>query len=68
MTSHENALLWKQHSICFIISNENTKLSVVFLQDKDVAYTDNEFELRNQSFEQHVYNELSAIRDKLKVY
>ena len=54
----------KQHSICFICH----ETFCCFVQDKDVAYTDNEFELQNQSFEQHVYNELSAIRDKLKVY
>ena len=35
-------------------------------QDEDVDYADDEFELQNQSFE-HVYSELSAIRDKLKV-
>ena len=38
-----------------------------YLVRSEGAEREDELEQQNESFEQHVYNELSAIRDKLKV-
>jgi len=40
---------------------------VEHLVEPESAEKEDESEQQNESFEQHVYNELSAIRDKLKV-
>lgn len=38
-----------------------------YLVEPENAEKEDELEQQNESFEQRVYNELSAIRDKLKV-